>query len=102
MKGSAERPRLCVTKSLRYIYAQVVDDRSGRTLAQANSLEKDVRESLEGACGNKQAARRVGEKVAERTLEKGIKTVVFDRGGYVYHGKIKALADAAREKGLVF
>jgi len=93
---------LCVTKSLRYIYAQVIDDRSGRTLAQANSLEKGLREGLDGACGNKEAARTVGEKVAERSLELGIKKVVFDRGGYVYHGKIKALADAAREKGLVF
>ena len=102
LKGSVERPRLCVTKSLRYIYAQVIDDRSGRTLAQANSLEKGLRESLNGACGNKQAAQAVGEKVAERSLEQGIKTVVFDRGGYVYHGKIQVLADAAREKGLVF
>jgi large subunit ribosomal protein L18 len=91
-----------VTKSLRYIYAQVIDDRSGRTLAQANSLEKGLRESLDGVCGNKRAAQAVGEKVAERSLEQGIKTVVFDRGGYVYHGRIKALADAAREKGLVF
>ena len=71
VQGSEERPRLCVTKSLRYIYAQVIDDRSGRTLAQANSLEKGLREGLDGACGNKEAARTVGEKVAERSLELG-------------------------------
>ena len=102
VRGSAERPRLCVYKSLRYIYAQIVDDLEGQTLAHASSLEKDVRGALGKSAGNKNAAKAVGQKIAERALEKGIKSVVFDRGGYVYHGKVKELADGAREKGLQF
>jgi len=102
VQGSTERPRLCVYKSLRYIYAQIVDDLEGRTLVHASSLEKDVRGGLGKSAANRDAAKVVGQKVAERALEKGIKNVVFDRSGYVYHGKVKALADGAREKGLQF
>jgi large subunit ribosomal protein L18 len=102
VSGSSERPRLCVYKSLRYIYAQIVDDLEGSTLVHASSLEKDVRTALGKSAGNKDAAKAVGQKVAERALEKGIKSVVFDRSGYVYHGKVKALAEGAREKGLQF
>jgi large subunit ribosomal protein L18 len=100
--GSPERPRLAVYKSLRYIYAQIVDDLAGSTLVAASSLEKDVRDALGKSKDNKDAAKAVGAKVAERALEKGIKSVVFDRSGYVYHGKVKALAEGAREKGLQF
>jgi large subunit ribosomal protein L18 len=102
VQGSSERPRLCVYKSLRYIYAQIVDDLEGRTLVHASSLEKDVRGGLGKSAANRDAAKVVGQKVAERAMEKGIKSVVFDRSGYVYHGKVKALADGAREKGLQF
>ena len=100
--GSAERPRLSVFKSRRYIYAQVIDDGAGTTLAQASSLEGELRKALEGSPSDRSAAKAVGEKVAERALERGIKQVVFDRGGFVYHGRIQTLADAAREKGLEF
>ncbi len=100
--GTEERPRLSVSKSLRYIYAQVINDADGTTLAQANSLESAVRSQVSGGTSNKGAAEAVGKLVAERALDKGVKKVVFDRGGFVYHGKIKALADAAREGGLEF
>lgn len=100
--GNAERPRLSVFKSLRYVYAQVIDDRKGTTLAQANSLETAVRGELSAGSASKDAARRVGEVVAERALANGVKRVVFDRGGYIYHGKVKEIADAARAKGLEF
>ncbi len=99
--GTPNRPRLCVYKSLRYIYAQVIDDRSGTTLAAASSLEPEVRKGLDGT-GNKSAARVVGETVAARAKAKGVGLVVFDRGGYIFHGKVKELADAARESGLDF
>ncbi|MEE2776865.1 MAG: 50S ribosomal protein L18 [Acidobacteriota bacterium] len=102
VQGTAERPRLSVFKSLRYIYAQVIDDRAGTTLAQASSFEADVRSGLPGAASNRDAAKAVGAAVAARAIEKGIKKVVFDRGGFVYHGRIQALADAARENGLEF
>lgn len=102
VSGSPDRPRLCVYKSLRYIYVQIVDDLGGHTLVHASSLERDVRSALGKSAGNKDAAKAVGQVVAERALEKGIKAVVFDRGGYVYHGKVKALAEGAREKGLQF
>jgi large subunit ribosomal protein L18 len=99
--GSAERPRLAVFKSGKHIYAQVVDDATGTTLAHASSLDAGLRkESKTGA--NVAGARRVGRLVAERAKQKGVARVVFDRGGYVYHGKVKALADAAREGGLEF
>jgi large subunit ribosomal protein L18 len=100
--GTAERPRLAVYKSLRYIYAQLVDDRAGVTLAAASSLEPTLKGQLGGGSGNVEAAKLVGATLAERAREKGVEQVVFDRGGYIYHGKVKALADAAREKGLQF
>jgi large subunit ribosomal protein L18 len=102
VKGTAERPRLSVYKSLKYIYAQVIDDDRGVTLAQANSADAEIRQRLTGSASNKDAAKLVGEVVAERAREKGIDRVVFDRGGYVYHGNVKALADGARDKGLQF
>jgi large subunit ribosomal protein L18 len=95
--GTAERPRLAIYRSLNHIYAQVIDDERGRTLASASTTEKDLR----GASGgNIEAARRVGRAIAERALSAGVSSVVFDRGGYVYHGRVKALTDAAREAGL--
>jgi large subunit ribosomal protein L18 len=100
--GKAERPRLAIFKSLRYVYAQVIDDHKGDTLVQANSQEAVLRGQLKGGSASKAAARLVGETVAERALAKGIKKVVFDRGGYVYHGKVKEVADGARAKGLEF
>jgi large subunit ribosomal protein L18 len=106
VRGTSERPRLSVYKSLRFIYAQVIDDERGVTLAQANSADPDIRQRLTGAGSNagsnKDAAKLVGEAVAERAKAKGIEKVVFDRGGYIYHGNVKTLADAAREKGLQF
>ena len=99
--GTSSRPRLCVFRSLNHIYAQVIDDSRGMTLAAASSLDADLKESVKiGA--NVDAAKAVGRLVAERAVEKGIKEVVFDRGGYIYHGRVKALADAAREAGLAF
>jgi len=97
VRGSTQRPRLAIYRSLNHIYAQVIDDLSGQTLASASTTEKDLR----GATGgNLDAARRVGKAVAERALAKGIEQVVFDRGGYLYHGRIKALTEAARAAGL--
>jgi large subunit ribosomal protein L18 len=98
VSGTAERPRLAVFRSLKSIYAQVIDDASGQTLASASSLEKDA--GTKGA--NAAAAKAVGALIAKKAKDKGITRVVFDRGGYTYHGKIKALADAARENGLEF
>ena len=95
--GNSERPRLAIYRSLNHIYAQVIDDIEGQTLASASTTEKDLRGS---SGGNVEAARRVGKTIAERALAKGINSVVFDRGGYLYHGRIKALTDAAREAGL--
>jgi len=97
VKGSGERPRLAVYRSLNHIYAQVVDDQLGRTIVSASTTEKDLRGSTGG---NLDAAKRIGKAIAERALEKGISSVVFDRGGYLYHGRIRALTDAAREAGL--
>jgi large subunit ribosomal protein L18 len=102
IKGDAQRPRLAVFKSLRYVYAQVIDDRAGRTVAAASSLEPGIKEALKGSCGDRAAARLVGSVVAERAREAGIRRVVFDRGGYIYHGRVRELAEAAREKGLEF
>jgi large subunit ribosomal protein L18 len=102
VRGTAERPRLSIYKSLKYFYAQVIDDDRGVTLAQANSTDAEVRQRITGSASNKDAAKVVGEIVAERARAKGIEKVVFDRGGYVYHGNVKVLADAAREKGLQF
>lgn len=102
VEGTAGRPRLSVFKSSRFLYVQVIDDRSGRTLAAASSLEPTLKSQLAGATCNIKAAKLVGETLAERALEKGITSVVFDRGGYVYHGKVKQIAEAARGKGLQF
>ncbi len=99
--GSADRPRLCVFRSLKYTYAQIVDDTQGKTLAAASTAEKDVRSTLKKT-GNIEASKVVGKMIAERAKAKGIETVVFDRGGYPYHGRIKAIAEAARESGLKF
>jgi large subunit ribosomal protein L18 len=96
--GSEERPRLAVFRSTNHIYAQVIDDQKGHTLAAAASTEKDLR----GKGGNVEGAKMIGQKVAERAKEKGVTKVVFDRGGYLYHGRVKALADAARAAGLEF
>jgi len=97
VSGSAQRPRLTIYRSLNHIYAQIIDDEQGRTIAAASTTEKDLR----GATGgNIDAATRVGRAIAERALSNGIESVVFDRGGYRYHGRVKALADAAREAGL--
>lgn len=101
VSGVTERPRLCVFRSTRHIYAQIVDDAKGTTLIHASTLDKGFLErQFQGK--KTDAAKVVGEIVAKRALEKGIKTVCFDRGGYRYHGRIKALADAAREAGLQF
>ena len=102
VRGSVERPRLAVYRSLRYIYAQLIDDQAGATLAHASSLEGDIKKKLGSSCGNVAAARSVGEILAERALEKGIQRVVFDRGGFVYRGRVRALAEGARDKGLEF
>jgi large subunit ribosomal protein L18 len=99
LDGTAERPRLAVFRSIKHIYAQVIDDRQGRTVAAASSLEKGAKAA---SGGNLAGAKQVGKLVAERAREKGLKQVVFDRGGYLYHGRVKALADAAREAGLEF
>ncbi|HLH05315.1 MAG TPA: 50S ribosomal protein L18 [Bryobacteraceae bacterium] len=96
--GTQERPRLAVFRSVNHIYAQVIDDNQGHTLVAAASTEKDLR----GKGGNIEGAKLIGQKVAERAKEKGISKVVFDRGGYQYHGRVKALADAARQAGLEF
>lgn len=101
VKGTAARPRLAVYRSNSYLYAQVIDDERGTTLASASSLEKQMREKYKG-CLNKAVAEEVGKLICERAKAKGIKAVVFDRGGFLYHGRIKSLADAARKSGLEF
>ena len=98
ISGTPERPRLCVFRSNANIYAQVIDDVNGVTLASASTLDKE----FEGAAGNCEAAKKVGAKVAQRAKEKGISVVVFDRGGCIYHGRVAALAEGAREGGLEF
>ena len=97
VKGDTERPRLAIYRSLNHIYAQVIDDRLGKTIVSASTTEKDLRG---GSGGNLDAARRIGTTIAERAIAKGIEQVVFDRGGYLYHGRVKALTDAARAAGL--
>ena len=96
-----KRPRLSVHRSSQHIYAQVIDDAAGKTLASASTMEKDLRSAGKSGA-NKSAAEAVGKLVAERALKAGVKEVVFDRGGYLFHGRVKALADAAREGGLSF
>lgn len=101
VEGTAERPRLCVFRSLNHIYAQVFDDRTGRTLASASSRDKEMRKQMKGG-GNVAAAKAVGRAIGERARQAGVQYVVFDRGGYKYHGRVQALAEAAREAGLKF
>lgn len=99
--GTIQRPRLNVFRSSRHIYAQIINDQDGRTLVAASSLDPGLREELASGA-NKDAAKKVGEALAQRALNKGITEVVFDRGGYIFHGRVKALAEGAREKGLKF
>ena len=101
LEGTPQRPRLCVFRSLTHLYAQVIDDSTGHTLAAASSLDKESRQHTKGG-GNVASAKVVGKSIAERSRAKGIEQVVFDRGGYRYHGRVKALAEAAREAGLKF
>jgi large subunit ribosomal protein L18 len=102
VRGTSERPRLSVFKSARHIYAQIVDDTTARTLVNASSLSKEFLSASQGKGGNKAGAARVGELIAKQAAEKGIKRVVFDRNGFLYHGRVKTLAEAAREHGLDF
>lgn len=101
ISGTAERPRLCVFRSSKHIYAQIIDDVSSTTLVAASSLDEALKGKLEYS-GNKNAAKEVGKLIGSKAIEKGIKQIVFDRGGYLYHGRIKELADGAREAGLEF
>lgn len=101
ISGTAERPRLAVFRSNNHMYAQIIDDTVGNTLVAASTLEKDVKANLEKT-NDVKAAAAVGTAIAKKAIEKGITTVVFDRGGFIYQGKIQALADAAREAGLEF
>ncbi|HKT49804.1 MAG TPA: 50S ribosomal protein L18 [Candidatus Angelobacter sp.] len=100
MSGSGERPRLNIYRSLNHIYAQVIDDTTGKTIASASTVQGKKGSKKTG--GNVASAKEIGKTIAQRAQEKGVKRVVFDRGGYLYHGRIKALADAAREAGLEF
>jgi large subunit ribosomal protein L18 len=99
--GTSERPRLCVHRTTRHIRAQVIDDQAGRTIVSASSLDKDVLSQIKGG-GNVTASKVVGKVIAERARAKGVEKVVFDRGGYQYHGRVQALAESAREAGLQF
>ena len=101
ISGVSERPRLCVFRSNKHIYAQIIDDTKGCTLVSASTMEKSLAEPLSNT-SNIEAAKAVGASIAKKAVGKGINTVVFDRGGYIYHGKVQALAEAAREAGLQF
>ncbi|WP_268766427.1 50S ribosomal protein L18 [Kosmotoga arenicorallina] len=101
ISGTAERPRLAVYRSEKHIYAQIIDDVVGRTIVSASTIDKELREKLQKTW-NKEAAAEVGKLIAKRALDKGISSIVFDRGGFKFHGRVKALADAAREAGLKF
>jgi large subunit ribosomal protein L18 len=101
ISGTAEKPRLNVFRSLENIYAQVIDDETGRTIVAASTLDNEIKSAVKSG-GNVEAAKLVGNLVGRRAIEKGISTVVFDRGGYKYHGRVAALADGAREAGLKF
>ena len=101
LHGTPERPRLCVFRSNKNISVQIIDDVNGVTLASASTLDKELKGQIEYG-GNKEAAKKVGEAIAKRALDKGIDTVAFDRGGFLYHGRVKELADGAREAGLKF
>jgi len=102
IRGTSDRPRLCVFRSARHVYAQIIDDTTARTLAEASSISGDARSTIGKKGGNKEGAAMVGALIAERALKQGIKKVVFDRNGFLYHGRLKALSEAAREKGLEF
>ena len=102
LAGSPERPRLAVFRSLNHIYAQVIDDASGKTLLSVSDLSKEIREKLQGLKGQVALAKQVGKAAAQKAAERGITKVVFDRNGYLYHGVVKAVADGAREGGLKF
>ena len=99
--GTPDRPRLNVYRSLKHMYAQVIDDVEGNTIASASTLDEDVKSKLEST-SNKEAAKAVGEVVAKKAIDKGVKEVTFDRGGYIYHGRVKSIAEGAREGGLKF
>jgi len=100
--GTLEKPRLSIFKTSRHTYAQIIDDTNSRTMVEASSLAKDIRLKIQGRGGNKEGAKIIGEFIAKRASEKGIKKVVFDRNGFLYHGRVEALAEAAREHGLSF
>ncbi len=102
LRGTDAKPRLSVFRSARHIYAQLISDESGKTIASASTVSTDVRTALSGKTGNKDAAAKVGELIAKRAGDAGISSVVFDRNGFLYHGRVQCLADAAREAGLKF
>ena len=102
VRGTAQRPRLCVNRTLRHIHAQLIDDEAGATIAAASTVQNDVAAQVDGSKGSRAAAKIVGQIIAQRAKEKGIDAVVFDRNGYQYHGAVKDLAEAAREGGLQF
>jgi large subunit ribosomal protein L18 len=102
VRGTDDRPRLTVYRSTNHIYVQVISDESNRTLVSASTMSPELKEGLSGKCGNKEAARRVGELVARKARDAGIESVVFDRNGFLYHGRVRSLAEAAREGGLKF
>jgi large subunit ribosomal protein L18 len=102
MSGTVEKPRLTVYRSLNNVYAQIIDDTTGKTLVSASSLSKDAQEALKGAKGKTAKSKEIGKLVAKKALDQKISTVVFDRNGYRYHGRIQAIADGAREGGLKF
>jgi large subunit ribosomal protein L18 len=102
IQGRLDRPRLTVFKTARHIYAQIIDDSTRRTLLAASTLSKDLQTAVKGVSGNVKGAILVGEAIGKKSIESGLKEVIFDRNGFLYHGRIKALADAARENGLLF
>ena len=102
VRGKPEMPRLSIFRSSKHIYAQIIDDTIARTLVDGSSLSKDIRPRIQGKESNREGAAIVGESIAKKALEKGIKRVVFDRNGFLYHGRVRALAEAAREHGLEF
>ena len=102
VRGTSEKPRLCVFRSSKHIYAQIIDDSTGRTLVQASSLSKEIMPKIGKDGGNRKGAALVGTAIAERAKKKKIDKIVFDRNGFLYHGRVKALSEAARENGLVF
>lgn len=102
VKGSSDRPRLCIFRSARHIYAQIIDDTAGRTLVSASSMSRELAPKIGGDSANKKGAALVGALIGERALKEGVSEVVFDRNGFLYHGRVKALAEAARKSGLEF